>query len=97
MQELLTPDFGNGLFEAFGAVMAWRNAYQLWKDCEIRGVYWPIYYFYTAWGLWNLYYYPSLGQWLSAIAGAVLVLGNLAWVCLAMRLRFAAPQPEQSR
>lgn len=80
-------DFVNGLFEWIGAYGAWRNAYQLYEDKKISGVYWPLYLFYTLWGLWNLLYYPSLGQWFSTIGGAVLVLGNLAWVIMAIKLR----------
>jgi hypothetical protein len=82
----LSPDLGNALFEAGGAVTAWLNALQLYRDKEIKGVYWPIYFFYTAWGFWNLYYYPALGQWFSFFAGAVLVLGNFAWITQAVRL-----------
>jgi hypothetical protein len=74
------PDLLNGLFEAGGALMAWRNALQLRRDRAIKGVYWPIYFFYTGWGFWNLLYYPALGQWFSFGAGAVLALGNLAWI-----------------
>lgn len=82
----MTPDTGNTLFELVGAFMAWRNALQLWRDREVKGVYWPIYYFYTAWGVWNLYYYPSLGQWGSTFAGAVLCAGNAVWIVLASRI-----------
>lgn len=89
----MTPDIGNGIFEAGGAILAWRNAWQLRKDGEIRGVFWPIYVFYSGWGLWNLYYYPALGQWLSFYAGVVIVGGNLAWLWQAvalLRLRLKA-------
>ena len=82
-----TADLANGLFECVGAYGAWRNAYQLYKDKKISGVYWPLYIFYSFWGLWNLFYYPSLSQWLSFIGGTVLVLGNLAWVVMAIKLR----------
>lgn len=80
------PDLINGLFEAGGAVAAWKNYVQLRRDRAIRGVYWPVYGFYSLWGLWNLWYYPSLGQWVSFTAGIVLVTGNLAWVWEAIRL-----------
>ena len=85
-----TADIINGAFECFGAYAAWRNAYQLHRDREISGVYWPVYAFYFCWGVWNLLYYPSLGQWVSTVAGAVLALGNLAWVVMAVRLRLRA-------
>lgn len=83
------PDLINGVFETGGAFAAWRNFLQLRKDREIRGVYWPVYVFYSLWGLWNLAYYPWLNQWLSFTAGTVLVAGNCAWVLLALKLRKA--------
>ena len=85
-------DLVNGIFELIGAFFAWVNAYKLFKDKEIKGVYWPIWIFYTAWGGWNLWYYPALNQWLSFIAGALLTGGNLAWVVLA--IIFFRRQPE---
>jgi hypothetical protein len=87
---MLSPrvaDLVNGGFECIGAYGAWRNAYQLYKDRKISGVYWPLYLFYFGWGCWNLVYYPSLSQWLSTVGGVVLTLGNLAWVIMAIRLR----------
>lgn len=84
----MTPDHINAIFELVGAFATWRNAYQLHRDGELRGVYLPSTVFFTAWGVWNLAFYPLLGQWYSAAAGAVLVAGNLAWVALALRLRY---------
>ncbi len=78
-------DLLNGLFELGGAVVAWMNAYKLYKDREIKGVYWPVWIFFSSWGLWNLYYYPSLGQYISFYAGIILVSGNIAWVVLAFK------------
>lgn len=83
----MTPDTGNALFEALGAVFIWKSVFALWRDKQIRGVYWPAWIFYTLWGLWNIYYYPALGQWLSFSAGLVLVCGNMTWVALAVRLK----------
>ena len=83
----ITPDLINGLIELAGAMFTWRNAWQLWKDREIRGVYWPMSLFFTVWGVWNLYYYPSLGQWVSLYAGILLSSGNVAWVAMAVYLK----------
>jgi hypothetical protein len=79
-------DYGNTLFEAIGSIMAWLNVKALYKDNEIKGVYWPIYIFYSVWGYWNLYYYPSVNCWGSFVAGIILALGNTAWVVVAVRL-----------
>lgn len=76
----MTPDFINGCFECVGAYFVWRNAWQLRKDREVKGVYWPTTVFFTVWGLWNLVFYSALEQWWSWAAGIVLMLGNVAWV-----------------
>lgn len=73
-------DIINGLFELVGAFVCWRNALQLYRDREVRGVYWPATAFFAVWGVWNLYYYSSLDQWFSFSAGIILCLGNCAWV-----------------
>jgi len=80
-------DLVNGLFEAIGALFVWRNFVQLRRDGEVKGVYWPVTAFFAAWGVWNLYYYPTLGQWFSFSAGVVLCAGNIAWVIGVLRLR----------
>ena len=80
-------DFTNGAFELFGAYLTWMNVVKLYKDKKIRGVYWKIWIFYSCWGLWNLYYYPSLEQWVSFWAGIVMVIGNIVWVILAIKYR----------
>lgn len=85
----MIADIVNGAFEGLGAVFTWRNAAALYRDREIRGVYWPATFFFTAWGLWNLFYYPALGQWVSFAGGVALVLGNVAWCVLALRARGA--------
>lgn len=77
-------DLVNGLFEAVGGVLLWVNAARLYKDKVVKGVWWPAYAFYFGWGLWNLYYYPSLTQWFSFAAGLNVVLANGTWVVLAI-------------
>lgn len=74
-------DLINGLFELGGAIVIWINVLKLHKDKEIKGVFWPIWIFYSAWGMWNLFYYPSLGQTFSFYGGICLVIGNTLW-CL---------------
>ena len=75
-------DIINGLFETLGAFFTWRNALALYRDKMVRGVYWPTTAFFSAWGLWNLIYYPNLNQWISFTGGAMLVIGNVLWVIL---------------
>ena len=83
----MTPDIINGLFEFVGSYFTWMNAFILYKEKQLKPVYWPATVFFTTWGLWNLYYYPALGQWFSFWAGCFLVLGNVAWVVLVFKYK----------
>jgi hypothetical protein len=80
-------DILNAIFELIGSLLAIMNIVKLIKDKAIRGVYWPIWAFYTAWGFWNLYYYPSVDCWYSFLAGIIMVIANLIWLILAVRYR----------
>ena len=77
------PDLINGSFELVGGVVGWLNVYKLYKDKVVKGVYWPLSFFYLAWGLWNLGYYPYLKQPASFWGGVFMVTASLAWLKLA--------------
>ena len=49
---------------------------------EVRGVSAWMVVFMLAWGLWNLYYYPSLGQWGSFFGGLSVAAANITWIAL---------------
>jgi hypothetical protein len=85
---MMMPDLINGLVELVGAFFTLKNALTLYQAKKLEGVYWPSTLFFTLWGLWNLYFYPALGQWLSFAGGAILVAGNMAWVTLAIYYLF---------
>jgi len=78
----LTPDTINGLFEFSGALLTWMNVLRVYKDKGYAGIYLPAVVLFMLWGVWNLYYYPHLGQWYSFAAGCVLVAANISWVGL---------------
>ena len=78
-------DIVNGLFEAIGGLMIWVDVMTIYKQKVVKGVWVPGRAFFTCWGVWNLYYYPSLGQWASFTGGLVIVLGNVIWVYLAIK------------
>jgi len=84
----MSEDLVNGLFEIVGAYFVWMNAYVLYKEQEIKGIFWQSWAFFAAWGMWNLYYYPSLDQWISFYAGIILVTGNVAWVVMAVQIKY---------
>jgi hypothetical protein len=76
----VTPDLVNGLFEFVGSIFTWMNVRRVVQDGGYAGVYVPAIVFFMSWGAWNLYYYPSLGQWWSFHGGLSLVIANVAWI-----------------
>jgi len=74
----------NGLFELVGGIICWLNVRKLLIDKSIKGVHWGVQAFFSVWGVWNLYYYPSLGQWCSFWGGVFLMTGNAIWTVLAI-------------
>lgn len=80
-------DLVNGLFEGFGGTFVWMNVRQILRDKQVRGVSKLATCFFTLWGLWNMVYYPSLGQWISFWGGCVISVGNGVWISLMWRYR----------
>ena len=78
----MIQDYINGLFEFCGSFFIWMNVKRLYRDKEVKGAYWPAWAFFAVWGIWNLFYYPSLNQWASFLGGVLVVVGNIAWVAL---------------
>lgn len=81
------PDLTNGAFEFFGALAITLSIRQVLKDKLVKGVSWAHIAFFASWGIWNLYYYPSLGQWASFGAGALVCAVNLIWLALLLYYR----------
>jgi len=86
----------NGLFEFFGSIMLWRNVLQLHRDKMVRGVHWSATGFFAAWGYWNLFYYPHLGQWLSFFGGCSIVVANTIWLGQMFYYHKPAPLPSSA-
>lgn len=76
----MIPDLINGLFEFFGAFAAYLNVLKIRKDKVVQG-YSPLTtVFFSSWGLWNLFYYYHLEQYLSWFGGMAIVLVNIVWL-----------------
>ena len=89
----MLSDLINASFEGLAAAVSFLNIRQILKDKAVRGVSgWPV-AFFTVWGLWNLYYYPSLGQYFSAVAAAGMVSINVWWLALYRKYKNDNPSP----
>lgn len=83
----MISDLTNGAFELLGAVMVLNHCRVLYRDKAVKGISILSTAFFASWGAWNLYYYPSLGQWWSFAGGVGIVLANALWVALLLRYR----------
>ena len=74
------PDLINGVYELVGGLFILLNVIRIHRDKKVRGVSVIAVAFFTSWGYWNLYYYPHLSQWASAIGGLFIAVMNTIWV-----------------
>lgn len=70
----------NGSFELLSGCFAWLNVIKIRQQRKIAGVDWRVTGFFTLWGVWNLWYYPSLHQWISFVGGVSIVVSNAVWL-----------------
>lgn len=85
-------DHINALFELMGAAFILPSILAALKAGRVQGVSILTPLFFWSWGAWNLLYYPSLDQWLSFSAGAVLFLVNTVWLYLVWSLKDSSKQ-----
>lgn len=78
----MTPDVLNGVFEFVGGLFILKSVFRLLRDKRVAGIAWEMIAFFSLWGVWNLYYYPSLDQWFSFAGGCFIVLVNTIYVGL---------------
>lgn len=77
-------DIINGIIEIIGGGVCLLNIRRILKDKQVKGVSWLVTVFFTTWGAWNLYYYPSLNQPLSFIGAFFTFLSNAIWLGLVL-------------
>lgn len=75
-------DVVNGSFEFLAGFMICLHIVKVLKDKNVAGVSTIATAYFAAWGYWNLYYYPSLDQWVSFAGGIFVVTANTIWVIL---------------
>lgn len=78
----MTGDHLNGIFESVGGLLLLMNVRRAWRDQAIRGLHPLPSVFFWAWGAFNLWYYPSIGQRWSFWAGIAPCLANTAFLAV---------------
>lgn len=83
----------NATFELVGTALNCLSIYRVYKDKCIKGVSVVPTTFYFSWGLWNIYFYPTMNLWLSFWAGLAIIFSNATWVALALYYRHRNEKP----
>ena len=79
---MIWQDLTNAIFEGGMAFAIMPSVLKLYRDKLVRGIHWFHIAFPTAWGFWNLYYYPWLGQHASFWAGLAVVSVNVVYLSM---------------
>lgn len=80
-------DAVNACWEMVGTLLVLNHCRAVLRDREVAGVSIVSTAAFSGWGLWNLYYYPSLGQWASLLGSVGMGAANLMYVALLVRFR----------
>ena len=80
-------DITNALFEFGGFLAVLMSIRAILRDQSVAGFSPYTTIFFTAWGCWNMAYYPHLDQWWSALAAALLTFTNTVYLCLVWYFR----------
>lgn len=75
-------DLVNAFWELFGGLFIAISIRKLLREKQVRGVSYVHVSYFTAWGIWNLAYYPHLGEWFSLIGCGLVLLANFIWLFL---------------
>lgn len=84
---MMTPDMINGGFEFAAGLAILNHCFALLQDRRVAGVSTASVAFFTAWGGWNIFYYPHLDQFWSFTGGIFVVLTNAIYVALLIHFR----------
>ncbi len=73
-------DIVNSVFELFAGFAILMHCRAATKAQNVAGVSVLATIFFASWGVWNLFYYPMLGQWFSFFAGIFVMYANVMWI-----------------
>jgi hypothetical protein len=78
-------DFLNSWFEWIASGMVYLNVWTIFKAKKINGVSLFATWYFSALGLFNLFYYSQLHQYISFSAGILVAIGDLIYLYLFLK------------
>lgn len=83
----MLADIINGSFEALASLFILNHCRVLWRQKQVRGVSIVSTSFFFTWGVWNIAYYPMIGQPFSFACGVLVTAANALCVGLMWHYR----------
>jgi hypothetical protein len=72
---------------ALCSIVGFANLYRLWQDKMVHGVsYFPS-VIYAGTNAFEVWYFSSRGDWMTAIGAALMFTGTFSWLALALFYR----------
>lgn len=84
---MILADLVNAAFEFLAAVFILNHTRAMLKSGQAYGVSLLSTAFFAAWGAWNIFYYPHIGQTASFYAGILVFFANIIWVSTIIYIR----------
>jgi hypothetical protein len=78
----------NGLFELIGSLFIFNHCWTLYKDKIVKGVSILSTVYFFSWGIWNLFFYPSLHQMWSFYGGLAIMAANTLWIAMMVYYKY---------
>lgn len=76
----LNPDYTQAFWELGSACFQLPNVFAIRKSKSISGIHWYATAFFTAWGIYNLWFYTALNLPTAYWAGLAITAVNLLWL-----------------
>ena len=70
------------LFSIFASVLTYQNVRQAVLHGDIKGMHWFSTAFFGIWGVYQIYFYYTLGYIFSMIGGSLIVIIDAYWLYL---------------
>ena len=80
-------DLANALFEAGGSIFILNHARVLFQQKLVRGVSMLSVFFFSCWGVFNIFYYSHLEQQFSWYAGIAVLIANSIYLSMLFHYR----------